>query len=93
MRNPYELEAAQPPYGDRVALNGTYGEACSSNYLLTNWHRNHADLRQTLLVHMKFGRRIFKPEILQHYRNELIAAAYEGALSKMHLRTSSTACT
>jgi hypothetical protein len=79
MRNAYELEAAQPPYGDRVALNGTYGEALSSNYLLTNWHRNHADLRQTLLVHMKLGTSgIFKPEILQYYRDELIAAAYEG---------------
>jgi len=79
MRNTYELEAAQPPNGDRVALNGTYGEALSSNYLLTNWHRNHADLRQTLLVHMKLGAAgIFKPETLEHYRNELIAAAYEG---------------
>jgi hypothetical protein len=78
MRNAYELEAAQPPCGDRVALNGTYGEAFSSNYLLTNWHRNHADLRQTLLVHMQLGAAgIFRPEVLQHYRNELIAAAYE----------------
>jgi hypothetical protein len=79
MRNAFELEAGHPPYGDRVALNGTYGEAFSSNYLNTNGHRNHADLRQTLLVGMKFGAAgIFKPEILDHYRTELIAAAYEG---------------
>ena len=79
MRNAWELEAAKPPFGDCVALNGTYGEAFSSNYLQTNRHRNHADLRQTLLVHMKFGAAgILKPEALEHYRNEVMAAAYEG---------------
>ena len=79
MRNAWELEAAKPPCGDRVALNGTYGEAFSSNYLQTNRHRTHADLRMALLVHMKWGAAgILKPEALEHYREELMAAAYEG---------------
>ena len=79
MRNAWEMEAADPPFGDRVALNGTYGESFSTNYLQTNRHRNHADLRQTLLIHFGWGEAgILKPEVLDHYRSEVMAAAYEG---------------
>ena len=79
MRNAWEIEAAFPPQGDRVALNGTYGESFSTNYLQTNKHRNHADLRQTLLENFQWGvAGILKPDVLDHYRNEVMAAAYEG---------------
>ena len=79
MRNAWEMEAAVPPLGDRVALNGVYGEALHTAYQQTNWHRTHADLRQALLVHFKWGSAgILKPEALDHYRKEVMAAAYEG---------------
>ena len=79
MRNAWEMDAAVPPVGDRVALCGMYGESFSTNYLQTNWHRTHADLRQALLINFKWGSAgILNSEALDHYRNEVIAAAYEG---------------
>ncbi len=78
MRVAWQAQSSAPPCGDRVALCGLYGEALSTNYPGTTRLRNHAELRQTLLVNMKLGAAgILTPDALERYRRDLEAIAYE----------------
>ncbi len=78
-RNAWEIEPAAPPCGDRVTLNGQYGEAISLNFALTTDIRTHAGLRETLLARSKYGvAGIVRPDVLEQYRTDLLAAAYDG---------------
>lgn len=77
MRNAWQIEGAAPPRGDRVTLNGLYGESLATNFATTTRLRNHAEVRQLLLVDMKFGAaRLLQPDVLEMYRHEQMALAY-----------------
>jgi hypothetical protein len=79
MRLAWQIEFNDPPEGDRVTLSGLVGETLSTNYGASTGLRNHADLRQLLLVRMKFGSAgLLRRDLQEHYREQLLAVAYDG---------------